>query len=58
MFCNFFCIYANVIIFLVCFGLGFLLAIVVSHFGLDVVYYLRYLYVMCCMCDDNNNCRC
>jgi hypothetical protein len=38
-----------------CFGLGFLLVINESYFGLDVVYHLRYFYVMCCICDDNNS---
>ncbi len=40
-----------------CFGLGFLFVISESYFGLDVVYHLGYLYVMCCMCDDNNSYR-
>jgi hypothetical protein len=40
-----------------CFGLGFLLVVSESHFGLDVMYHLKYFYVMCCMCDDNNSCK-
>jgi hypothetical protein len=28
-----------------------------SHFGLDGMYHLQYVYVMFWMCDDNNSCR-
>jgi hypothetical protein len=39
-------------------GLDYCVVIGESHFDLNVVYNLRYFYVMCCMCDDNDNCRC
>jgi hypothetical protein len=39
-------------------GLDSYLVIGESHFDLNVVYNLRYFYVMCCMCDDNDSCRC
>jgi hypothetical protein len=29
-----------------------------QSFGLNVVYHLRYFYVMCCKCGDNNGYRC
>jgi hypothetical protein len=27
------------------------------HFDLDAVYCLKYFYVMCCMCDDDDSCK-
>jgi hypothetical protein len=37
--------------------LGLDSCVVVSelHFGLNMVYHLRYFYVMCCMCDDTDD---
>jgi hypothetical protein len=29
-----------------------------THFDLNVLYHSRYLYVMCCMCVDNDDCKC
>jgi len=43
-----------------CYVLGLDSCIVIgeSHFDLNVVYNLKYFYVMCCMCDDNDSWRC
>ncbi len=46
-----------VIIFLLCFGLGFLRCCKWLHFHLYMVYHSN-LFVMCYICDDNDNCKC
>ncbi len=55
MLCSFFC-YLSVLVFYV---LGLDSYSVASElvFGLGVVYHLRYFYVMCCECDDNDSYR-